>query len=140
MKRLEFSTAGRALSLASMTALLDLGFPPWVMKRPSAGRFQSTVADRPTPVARAELSIFYIADTGTISPRPERIVTALHRHSVRELLFPLNRSETRLFAQGVHGRVGHHNLQARVTQPERRLEPLERFRPIASLSIDRFPN
>jgi hypothetical protein len=37
---------------------------------------------RPNPAARAELPNFYIADTGTISPRAERIVAGVDRHSV----------------------------------------------------------
>src|SRR6266404_6066014 len=36
-------------------------------------------------------------------------------HSVRKFQFPLNRLEARLFAQGVHKRVGLQELEPRVT-------------------------
>src|SRR3984885_15869764 len=47
----------------------------------------------------------------------------------------LDRTKARLFAQGVHERVGLKELKARVTQPQRRLEPLERLRRVAPLRV-----
>ena len=60
-----------------------------------------------------------------------------HHHLARKLQLPLDRLEARLFAQGVQERIGLQVLQARIPQPQRRLEPFERLRPLAPLRIDR---
>jgi hypothetical protein len=88
---------------------------------------------RPTPGTRAEPSIFYMADIGTIFEGPKE----LHRHLVRKLQLPHHRLKARLLAQGVHERVGLQMHQTRIPQSPRRLEPFERLGPIAPLRIDR---
>ena len=90
---------------------------------------------RPTPATRAEPSIFYIADIGTIFEGPKE--SEPHRHLVRKLQLPLDRLEARLFSYRIHERIGLQVRQARITQPQRRLEPFERLRPIAPLRVDR---
>jgi hypothetical protein len=54
-----------------------------------------------------------------------------------KLQFPLDRLEARLLVQGVEQRVGLQKLQARIAQPQRRLEPFERLRQVTPLRIDR---
>src|SRR4029453_9142102 len=58
-------------------------------------------------------------------------------HSVLELQLPLDDLEATLLAQGIQERVGLQILQARIPQPQSRLEPLERLGSIAPLRIDR---
>ena len=60
----------------------------------------------------------------------EGIASEPHRRLSSETSTPAShRLEARLLAQGVHERVGLQILQARITQPQRRLEPFERLRP-----------
>ena len=65
------------------------------------------------------------------------LVSSRFGYSLRKLQFPHHCFEARLLAQGVQERVGLQNLQARVTQPQRRLKPFERLGPIAPLRVDR---
>src|SRR6516162_4598732 len=58
-------------------------------------------------------------------------------HSVLEFQLPLYVLETSLLAQRIQERVGLQILQARISLPQRRLEPLERPGSIAPLRIDR---
>jgi len=67
--------------------------------------------NRPTPDTPALLSIFYIADAGTI--RGQGIVS--ESRSVRELQFPLDRLETRLLAKRIK-----HRSDFRSPRPESR--------------------
>jgi hypothetical protein len=46
----------------------------------------------------------------------------LHRHSLRKLQRSLDRLEARLFAKRVEERIGHQELEARVTQAHRGVE------------------
>jgi len=85
--------------------------------------------------ARAEFieaAAWYESERGT-----EGIASEPRRHLARKLQLPLDRLKARLLAQGVQERVGLQILQARVPQPQRRLEPFERLRQIAPLRIDR---
>src|ERR1700689_1266682 len=50
---------------------------------------------------------------------------------------PLNRLKSPLLTQGIQVRFGLEGLQARIPQPQRRVERFERLCPIAPLRIDR---
>ena len=69
---------------------------------------------------------------------PAQSVETLGCHSVLELQLPLDRpGSDRSLRKGIQERVGLQILQARIPQPQRRLEPLERLGSIAPLRIDR---